>query len=339
MSFITRWFKKNEPEDYEQILAALALDIQKRQTSLSEIRLRERRATLLVTMYTLAFWTVYVTMWYTNVLPNFSGRRSNSAFEKLVKGSPVLGGPIVILFTRRITQIWYSRKGDVEEKTLVTLRKQQRERIEDIKKKTNYYTTRNLLERYDEASPGSPSSPLRRTQPIPGTPIQQQQPTPQKTPITPNQHNFQHLAILQQPIQPPRKQWYDKLADALLGDDNSSTPPTSRYALICQKCFAHNGLVMESQWKDTQYVCPKCGHFNPSQRSLDRGSPAAPNSRSDQSGSTTTSPSTTSLPTSSPSLHPTMHAAPQRHQPSNNVRQRRPVEPDGNSSVEMDIDS
>jgi hypothetical protein len=90
--------EQKEPEDYEQILAALKLDIQKRQTRLSEIRLRERRSTLLVTMYTLAFWTVYVTMWYTNVLPNLSGHRPNSAFQKFVKGAPALIGPIVQVF-------------------------------------------------------------------------------------------------------------------------------------------------------------------------------------------------------------------------------------------------
>ena len=54
-----------------------------------------------------------------------------------------------------------------------------------------------------------------------------------------------------QPIQPLRKQWYDKLADALLGDDESpANAAASRYALICEKCFNHNGLVKESMWED-----------------------------------------------------------------------------------------
>lgn len=58
---------------------------------------------------------------------------------------------------------------------------------------------------------------------------------------------------------PPRKQWYDKVADALLGDDDSaSAGAASRYALICQKCFAHNGLVKESMWEDarTSHLLP-----------------------------------------------------------------------------------
>lgn len=188
-----------------------------------------------------------------------------------------------------------------------------------------------------------------RTQSVPGSPTQRQQrqQAPQKPPITPKHPNQQHLlafAQQQQPIQPLRKQWYDKLADALLGDDDSSTPPTSRYALICQKCFSHNGLVKESLWQDTQYVCPKCGHFNPSQRSLNGGgggsSAASPNSSNDQS--------TTSLPAS---LHPTIQAEPspqsQRREPSssNDLRKRKqqPVvvvqsEEGNNSTTEMDVD-
>ena len=50
-----------------------------------------------------------------------------------------------------------------------------------------------------------------------------------------------------------RKQWYDKVADALLGDDESPTSAAaSRYALICEKCFNHNGLVKESMWEDAR---------------------------------------------------------------------------------------
>ena len=62
-----------------------------------------------------------------------------------------------------------------------------------------------------------------------------------------------HVASPQRPLPPPRKQWYDKLADAILGDDDSSaTGASTRYALICQKCFAHNGLVKESMWEDAR---------------------------------------------------------------------------------------
>jgi len=297
MSFLFRWFgRKNESEDYEQILSSLALDIQNRQSRLSDIRVRERRSTLLTTLYTLALWVSYVSLWYANVLPNLSGHARTSAFEKGVKGAPVVVGPILILFIRRIVQLWYARIGDAEEKTLKTLLRQQRTKIEEIKKKTNYYTTRNLIERYDE-SPSDANSTLRRRNVQPGGPsssgpqgpVTPQRPTQPssvnaplsklqtRVPISPSLKN--HLAGTPQPIQPLRKQWYDKLADALLGDDESTpTSSTSRYALICEKCFNHNGLVKESVWENTQYVCPKCGYFNASAQSKKSGSISSPNS-------------------------------------------------------------
>lgn len=54
-----------------------------------------------------------------------------------------------------------------------------------------------------------------------------------------------------QPMAPLRKQWYDKLADAILGDDEASgASQHTRYALICESCFSHNGLVRESEYED-----------------------------------------------------------------------------------------
>jgi hypothetical protein len=122
---------QKEPEDFGQILAALALDVQKRETRLNEIRLRERRATLLVTLYTLAGWGAYLGLWYAQVLPQASKHRINSPVDKAIKAFPAVLGPIMyvilpqrtphaymmasrILFTRRIVQLWYNRKGNAE---------------------------------------------------------------------------------------------------------------------------------------------------------------------------------------------------------------------------------
>ncbi|KAF5369708.1 hypothetical protein D9615_010175 [Tricholomella constricta] len=147
------------------------------------------------------------------------------------------------------------------------LLKEQRKKVEEIKKKTNFYSTRDLLQRYDEsATPGL----RQRLVPAPTQPS-----TPQRPPPPPNGNTllqtpnpFSPQPSTPLPSMPPRKQWYDKLADALLGDDDHTpNASTSRYALICEKCFAHNGLVKESMWADAQYVCPKCNHFNPSANS------------------------------------------------------------------------
>ena len=104
-----------------------------------------------------------------------------------------------VLFIRRLVQEWYTRQGNTEgtsfrflslesvwlrfipvEKALKDLMKQRRDKVEEIKKKTNYYSTRDLLQKYDESSPAPPALPLRQrfssSQPPPVTP---QRPIPQ----------------------------------------------------------------------------------------------------------------------------------------------------------------
>ena len=159
----------------------------------------------------------YVGVWYFDSLP--SVKTETFGVAKGVKVVPVLFGPVVyvffipgfppsqvspnslcrILFIRRIVQIWYQRKGDAEgeivssciyhpytvgvefspEKMVQTLMKERREKVEEIKKKTNYYSTLNLIQRYDETSPATPLQPrVNPGQSLPVTPQQQQRPFP-----------------------------------------------------------------------------------------------------------------------------------------------------------------
>ena len=164
------------------------------------------------------------------------------------------------------------------EKTVQKLVKERREKVEEVKKKTNYYSTRDLIQRYDETLPTTPLQPrLQPGQSLPVTP-QQQQPFPNNNPSTNgkalnpalqaqlsrasislsrlyqiNSPSFFSTAISPLFAQPQRRQWYDRLADSILGDDDPNiSSPSSRYALICEKCFAHNGLVKENMWEDAR---------------------------------------------------------------------------------------
>ncbi|KAJ3569166.1 hypothetical protein NP233_g5230 [Leucocoprinus birnbaumii] len=274
-----RAFKREE--DFKTILASLADDIQKRQTKLSEIRLREKRSTLLATLYTLLAWLVYTSLWYLDILPSIfqPTARKHAVAERAVRGLPVFIGPIIILFIRRIFQVWYTRKGDAEEKTLKSLMKERRAKVDEIKKKTNFDSMVKLFQEYGEPPAGA--TPLRNrlvNNQFPVTP-QRQGATPgnPQSPVPPTLQAQLTPIPSPYPMAPPRKQWYDKVADALLGDDDHDIgSPSSRYALICDRCFTHNGLVKESMWEDAQFICrnPRCNHFNRSARSK-RGNPSA----------------------------------------------------------------
>jgi len=85
-----------EPENYEDILENLRLSIQSRQARLSEIRLRERRMTLLLTTYAFAAWALYLALWFVGWLPDVQGLHSTTpTLRKAAFGAPVIIGPIM----------------------------------------------------------------------------------------------------------------------------------------------------------------------------------------------------------------------------------------------------
>lgn len=231
-------------------------------------------------IYSLIIWVFCLVYLFRQVNDPF-----NSAEDYLIPSLPVVLLPLGIYYIRRGLIYFYDMKQKKEEANLSVLRKEQKEKIEELKKKTSYYTTQSLIERYDEVSkkkkdeaakesgqdlrqrkPGIytlciyakifvlmiftiVSMPVNR--PIP--PLQQQQQQqPQPYPRAPipqqamqNYSNQQRLAqpnIPQQSRVEPR--WYDKLVDALVGDAG----PETKYALICNHCFAHNGLVLQEEY-------------------------------------------------------------------------------------------
>jgi hypothetical protein len=59
---------------------------------------------------------------------------------------------------RWLVQTWYQRKQESEKLRLRLLQKQLRDKVEELKKKTAYYSTKELLDRYDEKTKLNPVS-------------------------------------------------------------------------------------------------------------------------------------------------------------------------------------
>ncbi|EJU02509.1 hypothetical protein DACRYDRAFT_116185 [Dacryopinax primogenitus] len=268
------WFSKKS-DNYENVLSKLAESIDKKKAQLADIRLRERRMTLLFTLYSLFTWVAYTTLWYLELLPRAWAR---TQAVKVLSALPVGFVPVSVLSIRRLVHAFYSWRASYEEIALKKLLGEQKAKIEEIKKKTNYDSTRSLLEKYGETSarPVQPSA-LRQRGPSPivgsqpSTPLRHDDP-----PATGNPSGMvipRPLPPYFQPspasLPPQTRKWYDTLADALLGPDEQ-VASREKYALICARCFTHNGLITPSEWEDVQYTCPKCGYFNPSRYSLRR---------------------------------------------------------------------
>ena len=58
----------------------------------------------------------------------------------------------------KLIESYYSRRIENEESILEALRAEQRQKVEELKEKTNFYSTQSLLDRYDPDAPGSAQS-------------------------------------------------------------------------------------------------------------------------------------------------------------------------------------
>ncbi|KAJ8326777.1 hypothetical protein BDV3_001419 [Batrachochytrium dendrobatidis] len=93
------------------------------------------------------------------------------------------------------------------------------------------------------------------------TPLQRQQLLHQQhirnnDQLTPSHvvHQQQQMAAL-----PASVNWFDSLLEAIIGESDG---PQHKYALICEKCFTHNGLVLPNEYLVSRFKCMQCGHFN-----------------------------------------------------------------------------
>ncbi|KAI8084086.1 uncharacterized protein B0P05DRAFT_585850 [Gilbertella persicaria] len=257
--------EKNDSKNFEQVLSRLDADIQKAESHLTQLKIKQRKTSFMWIIYSLVIWTVCVLYLFYQCVDN---KQENSTQDVLLAALPVIGLPVVIYHVRRLLVWWYESRQKKEELHLAQLRKEQKDKLEDLKKKTSYYTTQSLLEKYDEAQKKKKEELARQQQQQ-----QQQQRKPVSMPMRPQppllpqqQQQQQQMQRMQQPILPPPRtepQWYDRIVDALVGD----VGPETKYALICNHCFAHNGLVMKEEFDTIQYVCPHCKQFNPSRQS------------------------------------------------------------------------
>ncbi|ORY07089.1 hypothetical protein K493DRAFT_332877 [Basidiobolus meristosporus CBS 931.73] len=158
-------FKSRTENDYEKILAELEDKIQKVEIRLSDIKVRERKFVLIFLIYSLFAYGLYLVTYF--VYLRDPEDEFYTWFWKLI---PAFVSPPVIYFVSRGVSFWYTRKRINEETHLENLKTKQRQKVEELKKKTAYYSTKNLLDRYD--TPNKPKS----GKPLEGV----------KTPIQPN---------------------------------------------------------------------------------------------------------------------------------------------------------
>ncbi|CAH9075605.1 unnamed protein product [Cuscuta epithymum] len=182
-----------------------------------------------------------------------------------------------------------------DQKILEKLRAERQAKIDELKEKTNYYTTQQLIQRYDPdpaakaaaatvlASRLGAESGLKvhlgndgSTQNAPtgsrsgaaessGLRHRKQKQTTSRSPqeeILPQLDDSDGREYHRQVIGPYNPSpheggWLARLAALLVGED-----PTQCYALICCHCHMHNGLARKEDFPYIAYYCAHCKTFN-----------------------------------------------------------------------------
>ena len=148
----------------------------------------------------------------------------------------------------------YGRRLGALEEQLQALRGKQRIKLEELKQKSDYYRTIKLIERFDASS----NTNGKKTT----TPKKEATATPPATSI---ERKLSNAAVnIQQQLQHHQHQkvvevqsrgWVDRWTDYLLGEEDAAL----RYALICSKCHAHNGLSLVPI---VPFSCRNCHYLN-----------------------------------------------------------------------------
>jgi hypothetical protein len=205
---------------------------------------------------------------------------------------PIPAAPLCIYGIRWMVEAYYRRSITHQCEHLESLKKQQRQKIEEMKQKMNYYTAKTLIERYDEsAAPDTKGLTKRHSrsdfvpmaageiknnaeaEEIQSGPATAEYSDKPRLSMAPNDYppevfNSQRplyrkdisAAVYANPHPLPQSRtWIDRVLDLIVGEETS---PSTKYALVCEKCFHHNGLALEEELDNLKYTCPHCGHLN-----------------------------------------------------------------------------
>ncbi|KAJ3274935.1 hypothetical protein HDV01_001799 [Terramyces sp. JEL0728] len=286
------WLRKKEDIDYETILEDIDKDIRKAQLQISAISSAKQRVVNSWVFYSiLSYFAICFVLFVVSKTGSLTG-------QPIILGLAI-AGPFIIYGVRLLLQKWYLRLHYNQVESLKELQKQQHGKIEELKKKTSYYMTKGLIERYE-----TPKKDKKQPQPInlaqrpsatmpnqlpqtPGQQIPQIQVTPVRqipssnftqsqtpigpTPSTPGLNQPSIVPLTPQVSHVESKSWFDKALDVLVGDTEG---PQHKYALICEQCFMHNGLVLPEEYLEAKFRCMGCKHLTvkkPSAKALSFG--------------------------------------------------------------------
>ncbi|CUM66173.1 uncharacterized protein PRCAT00003831001 [Priceomyces carsonii] len=283
-------FKKGfDADEFDKELTLLSQTISSSQDKIYRLRRKSKAIKWYLIKHTIVLYILVIAYCYAKVSKN---EVYGTRFQRFVRAQSrkllgiLIGLPILSFVLVKLLQLVFNILIESQERGLKNMRRKHSLKIEELKKVTNFNTANELLTKYGDDGENHPHQAAQGTknEDVHLTELQHmnpqdmglnldfgpiQQPT---TPTSPTSQSIQQLPNSAQSIsspvgRTPQRSFQDRILDLLIGSDNNESVET-RYALICNRCFTHNGLAPPG-CKDpltVKYICFRCGALNGSEK-------------------------------------------------------------------------
>lgn len=266
--------KAYDPDEFEQQLTSITQQISKNRTQLARISQKLRSIKRSLTWYGIALYILYVGYRYKSASQNLGALGSHKSRIQIMLSGQLLYQllvlmliPILIAFCIWMVDKLFAIIMKSKSASLNALLKKHREKVEELKKITNFNKTDQILRKFkspdsveDGATPQSPklmektktnsqnSSVMSKKKPNPTINRPQGKPSPK----APSEIDKQQKLTLQ-----------ERILDFVIGSEHNESVET-RFALICANCYVHNGLAPPGCVNPNSviYICRNCGFKN-----------------------------------------------------------------------------
>eukprot|EP01135_Chromosphaera_perkinsii_P007679 Nk52_evm1s934 gene=Nk52_evmTU1s934 len=305
MGSLISYFRRKEPS-YEELIEDIERDLQLAEERKRNTEIRERVIIGNVVFYLIVFYLCVLGWIYLYWMPK-QYRSGGQGMSKVVLVGFFLLFPVFVFYVRKALLLYFARVKKLALLRIDSLKAEKKQKLEESKQKLTYNQAKGLLDRFDEeakkqkkmkeqeAAAGAingrkggggqfnASQAGMRKREVAGSggknnnnTNQQQQRMTGAGNVGGSPGGGRMMGASSQmgtPVQTPRpvldanRSRMDKVVDFLVGDG-----PSNRYALICAKCYSHNGMALEEEFEYLAFRCAYCAHMNPArkQRTVDR---------------------------------------------------------------------
>ncbi|RKP06380.1 hypothetical protein THASP1DRAFT_31792, partial [Thamnocephalis sphaerospora] len=120
-------FRRTDDGDFERILSDLDEQIRTAELRLSDIKLREKKTSIVFLVYSVLLYLLYGVAYFV-----YLRQPTDDSHLWLVKFVPLVLIPIILYFLNRLIALWYRRKKVNEDEHLVNLRAKQKLKVSDM---------------------------------------------------------------------------------------------------------------------------------------------------------------------------------------------------------------